>query len=124
MDTARDLVQETLLAAVAGRADFQGRAALRTWCIGILTHKRLDLFRSQKRLYQGSRSEGVRSVLSHLGYYEPSHQGAPESESWPRPAPRRARCLALFAHCGVRLVKLGGVYRHSGELCLLGFETE
>lgn len=48
-EAARDLVQETLLAAVAGRGDFQGRAALRTWCIGILTHKVLDLFRSRQR---------------------------------------------------------------------------
>jgi RNA polymerase sigma-70 factor (ECF subfamily) len=48
-DAARDLVQETLLAAVAGRARFEGRAALRTWCIGILTHKVLDLFRARTR---------------------------------------------------------------------------
>lgn len=48
-DAARDLVQETLLAAVAGRPRFEGRASLRTWCIGILTHKVMDLFRARTR---------------------------------------------------------------------------
>lgn len=48
-DAARDLVQETLLAVVAGRAGFGGRARLRTWAIGILTHKVMDLFRARRR---------------------------------------------------------------------------
>ena len=49
-DLARDLVQETLLAVVAGRAGYQGRASLRTWAIGILTHKVVDHFRTRDRL--------------------------------------------------------------------------
>jgi RNA polymerase sigma factor (sigma-70 family) len=49
-DAARDLVQDTLLAAIAGRSGFEARASLRTWCIGILTHKVLDLFRARKRV--------------------------------------------------------------------------
>jgi RNA polymerase sigma-70 factor, ECF subfamily len=48
-ELARDLVQETLLAAVAGHPKFEQRAALRTWCIGILTHKVMDVFRSRRR---------------------------------------------------------------------------
>jgi RNA polymerase sigma factor (sigma-70 family) len=48
-DGARDLVQDTLLAAISGRPRFQGRATLRSWCIGILTHKVMDLFRARKR---------------------------------------------------------------------------
>jgi RNA polymerase sigma-70 factor (ECF subfamily) len=50
-DAARDLVQETLLATLAGRAPFEGRARLRTWAIGILTHKVLDLFRTRGRAH-------------------------------------------------------------------------
>ena len=49
IDAAGDLVQETLLAALAGRTRFAGRARLRTWCIGILTHKVMDLFRARHR---------------------------------------------------------------------------
>jgi len=48
-DAARDLVQETLLAVIAGRAGFEGRSRLRTWAIGILAHKVMDLFRARRR---------------------------------------------------------------------------
>lgn len=44
-DTARDLVQETLLAAVAQADQFLGRSTERTWAIGILAHKIADHFR-------------------------------------------------------------------------------
>ena len=44
-ELARDLVQEALLAAVAQRREFGGRSSLRTWVVGILSHKVLDHFR-------------------------------------------------------------------------------
>lgn len=44
-ELARDLVQDTLLAIVAGRDSFAGRSSLRTWAIGILTHKIMDSYR-------------------------------------------------------------------------------
>jgi RNA polymerase sigma-70 factor (ECF subfamily) len=47
-DLARDLVQDTLLAVVAGRAPFEGRSRLRTWAIGILAHKIMDWFRARR----------------------------------------------------------------------------
>ena len=47
-EVARDLVQDTLLAIVAGRAAFAGRSQLRTWAIGILTHKVMDWFRARR----------------------------------------------------------------------------
>lgn len=46
---AEELVQETLLAALQGRDRFAGNAAPRTWLIGILKHKVLDLFRQDAR---------------------------------------------------------------------------
>jgi RNA polymerase sigma-70 factor (ECF subfamily) len=46
---AHELVQETLVAVLAGRAAFAGRSRLRTWAIGILTHKVMDLFRARRR---------------------------------------------------------------------------
>jgi RNA polymerase sigma-70 factor, ECF subfamily len=46
---AEDLVQETLLAAVAGRAPFQDKSKLRTWLTGILKHKIIDWHRSEAR---------------------------------------------------------------------------
>lgn len=46
---AEDLVQETLLAALKAREDFDGRASERTWLTGILKHKVIDQLRRQYR---------------------------------------------------------------------------
>ena len=46
---AEDAVQEALLAALAGEANFAGRANLRTWLTGILKHKIVDTIRRQSR---------------------------------------------------------------------------
>lgn len=48
-ELARDLVQETFLAAVQDKARFDGRSQLRTWLIGILSHKVMDTFRRAAR---------------------------------------------------------------------------
>jgi RNA polymerase sigma factor (sigma-70 family) len=44
-DLAHDLTQDALLVAVADRGTFAGRSALRTWVVGILSHKIMDHFR-------------------------------------------------------------------------------
>jgi RNA polymerase sigma-70 factor, ECF subfamily len=46
---AEDAVQDTLVAALAGEASFQGRANLRTWLTGILKHKIIDAIRRLTR---------------------------------------------------------------------------
>ena len=46
---AEDVVQETLLAALAGEAGFAGRSNLRTWLTGILKHKIVDAIRRASR---------------------------------------------------------------------------
>jgi RNA polymerase sigma-70 factor, ECF subfamily len=46
---AEDAVQEALLAALAGEANFAGRSNLRTWLTGILKHKIVDTIRRQSR---------------------------------------------------------------------------
>jgi RNA polymerase sigma-70 factor (ECF subfamily) len=46
---AEDAVQETLLAAIAGRAPCRGDASERTWLVGILRHKIVDLLRRRSR---------------------------------------------------------------------------
>ncbi len=48
-ETARDLVQEALLAALRGRTAFAGRSSVKTWLTGILRHKILDHFRTRAR---------------------------------------------------------------------------
>lgn len=49
VDVAEDLVQETLLAAWKGRAEFVGQATERTWLTAILKRKVIDWLRQQVR---------------------------------------------------------------------------
>lgn len=46
---AEDLVQETLLAALKGRAAFSGESSEQTWLVGILKNKVVDYFRRSSR---------------------------------------------------------------------------
>ena len=47
--SAEDVVQETLLAALKSGKTFSGRSSARTWLIGILKHKIVDLIRKENR---------------------------------------------------------------------------
>lgn len=46
---AEDLVQDTLLAAIAAKNTFSNQSAVRTWLTGILKHKLIDYLRRQNR---------------------------------------------------------------------------
>ena len=46
---AEDAVQETLMAAIRGAKDFAGKSSVRTWLVGILKHKIIDLIRRTSR---------------------------------------------------------------------------
>jgi RNA polymerase sigma-70 factor (ECF subfamily) len=48
-ETAEDVVQDTLTAALEGQATFRGESVLRTWLIGILKHKIVDWQRREAR---------------------------------------------------------------------------
>ncbi|MFH0753478.1 MAG: sigma-70 family RNA polymerase sigma factor [Candidatus Omnitrophota bacterium] len=48
-DLAENLVQETFLAALKGKASFSGRSSERTWMVGILKHKIIDHYRKDFR---------------------------------------------------------------------------
>jgi len=50
--SAEDVVQETFLAAVKSKSEFQGGSEVRTWLIGILRHKIGDYFRKYGREVQ------------------------------------------------------------------------
>jgi RNA polymerase sigma-70 factor (ECF subfamily) len=58
---AEDLVQETFLAALKARKNFQGRSTARTWLVAILKHKIVDHIRKQVREH---RSDKVESILN------------------------------------------------------------
>lgn len=48
-ELAKDLVQETLLAAVQGGDRFSGRSSPKTWLVAIMRHKIVDHFRRSAR---------------------------------------------------------------------------
>ena len=57
---AEDLLQETLLAAMCGYQEHEGRSSERTWLVGILRHKIVDHFRRLARMpeFQVENDEG------------------------------------------------------------------
>jgi RNA polymerase sigma-70 factor (ECF subfamily) len=48
-DLAEDVVQETLIAALAGFATYAGNGTLKSWLVGIARHKIVDALRSRAR---------------------------------------------------------------------------
>jgi RNA polymerase sigma-70 factor (ECF subfamily) len=56
-DLAEDVVQETLVAALAG-GGFSGKSSLKTWLTGILKHKIVDAIRRKQREPQAVASLG------------------------------------------------------------------
>src|SRR3954470_24552229 len=49
---AEDAVSETLLAALSKPQSFERRSQLKTWLVGILKHKVIDLLRQRQREVQ------------------------------------------------------------------------
>ena len=62
-DAAEDVVQETFLAALQGAAAFRGDAAERTWLIGIMRHKIVDLHRRRARERQQPGGDGEDALV-------------------------------------------------------------
>jgi len=57
--SAEDVVQETFLAALKAQDKFSGRSPARTWLIGILKHKIVDLIRKESREQPSDEIEAV-----------------------------------------------------------------
>jgi RNA polymerase sigma-70 factor (ECF subfamily) len=86
-DVAEDVVQETLLAALAGQQTFTGRSSVKTWLTGILKHKIVDAIRRKQRdpvfeasLAQETELEDFDALFQTNGAWEapPAAWGDPE----------------------------------------------
>ena len=62
---AEDLVQETFLAALKSRANFQGRSSAKTWLIAILKHKIVDHIRKRVREPVSDRVESMSDAIAN-----------------------------------------------------------
>jgi RNA polymerase sigma-70 factor (TIGR02960 family) len=76
---AEDMVQETLLAAWRGLADFEGRASVRSWLYRIATNRCLNALRDS-----GRRPQDVIGPNPPAGAPEPTRWGEP---MWLQPYP-------------------------------------
>jgi RNA polymerase sigma-70 factor (TIGR02943 family) len=86
---AEDAVSETMLAALSKPQSFDNRSQLRTWLVGILKHKVIDLLRQNARtvsLGEGEDGNGEEEldalVFKADGHYasQPADWGNPEQE--------------------------------------------
>ena len=62
---AEELVQETFLAALKARKNFQGRSSARTWLIAILKHKIVDHIRKQVREQASDKVESIYNAAAN-----------------------------------------------------------
>jgi RNA polymerase sigma-70 factor (TIGR02943 family) len=85
---AEDAVSETMLAALAKPQSFGNRSQLKTWLVGILKHKVLDILRQRRREVQltddeGDGSEELEALMFKAdGHFvnQPADWGDPEQE--------------------------------------------
>jgi RNA polymerase sigma-70 factor (TIGR02943 family) len=83
---AEDAVSETLLAALARPQAFEARSQLKTWLVGILKHKIVDLLRQRQRevaLDTGSEDDSA-DPLEHMAFKVDGHFAEQPAE-WGNP---------------------------------------
>jgi len=85
---AEDVVQETLLAAVEGKARFSGKSSVKTWLTGILKHKIVDQMRRNAReqplARNSAEADGGEAALVDALFAENGHWSRPPA-SWGSP---------------------------------------
>jgi RNA polymerase sigma-70 factor (ECF subfamily) len=88
-DLAEHVVQETLLAALEGSARFAGKSSRKTWLIGILKHKIIDIMRRKLREHpltssgDESETEAIDAMFKNDGHWRqfPSNWGIPRRQN-------------------------------------------
>lgn len=75
---AEELVQETFLAALNARRNFEGASSERTWIVGILKHKIIDHFRAHARHHAADSPDDPLFQRD----FEPNGHWRNEPQSW------------------------------------------
>jgi RNA polymerase sigma-70 factor (ECF subfamily) len=122
---AEDVVQETLLAALAAEGSFAGRSKLRTWLTGILKHKIIDALRRSAR--EAPLPDEPEDGSEFDGLFESDGHWRADPPSWQNPhaALEQKRFFGALEACLARLpAKTAQVFMmrehmgiETGEIC-------
>jgi RNA polymerase sigma-70 factor (ECF subfamily) len=109
---AEDLVHDVFEAVATGRAEFGGRAAVRSWLVAILKHKIVDLVR------QRVGHDSLDAAMDDGD--EGAAPGKPQAFTCPQPRPDEvAEQRQLLGHVLQRIGELPATLRDAVELRLL-----
>ena len=107
-DGAEDVVQETLAAALAGAAGFDGRSTAKTWVFGILRFKIIDRIRVARRSVNvgslsedGDHTRAWERLFDERGHW--TEESTPTAWREPDAALSDAEFYAVFEICLERL---------------------
>ncbi len=100
---AEEAVQETLLAALQARDRFYGGASARTWLIGILKHKIMDMFRHDAREVQLEDPDALEDTEDSLAdeNFAPSGRWRDKLSNWGNPEEllERGQFMVILQRC-------------------------
>jgi RNA polymerase sigma-70 factor (ECF subfamily) len=104
---AEEVVQDTLVAALESLHRFAGNSSAKTWLIGILKHKIIDLFRRQSKapqLFQGIADEDDINDFDVL-FDKVGHWGSDAPRAWgnPNQSLEQKQFWAIYEACTQRL---------------------
>ncbi|MGI9215610.1 MAG: sigma-70 family RNA polymerase sigma factor [Hydrogenophaga sp.] len=108
---AEDVVSETVLAALAKPQAFEARSQLKTWLVGILKHKIVDLLRQRGRevaLDSGSDDDNA-DPLEHMAFKVDGHF-AERPADWGNPEQdlKSRQFMAILEACTDKLPAVQG----------------
>lgn len=102
---AEDVVQEALMAALAGEKGFSGRAALKTWVFAILRNKIVDAIRQRRRSVnvsalspeEASLDQSFEALFKANAFWQP--ESRPRDWGDPEAALHQEQFWAIFDAC-------------------------
>lgn len=102
---AEDVVQETLVAAIEGATRFSAQSSPRTWLVGILKHKILDVLRKRTREPQLNVSEGEDENDLVDALFTENGRWAEPPQTWgdPERSLENAHFWEIFEQCNQRM---------------------
>lgn len=96
---AEDAVQETMVAAIRGAGGFAGGSTVRTWLIGILKHKIIDLIRKASREQSLDEHESSPDDMDALFKADGHYADTPADWGNPEESLSRQRFFVVLQNC-------------------------